>query len=207
MTCTANRAILLDHAVYAPLVPRAVAGQSGTCDGARHLAAPSAFFGRLSGAVPRTRHQAGDALSVRRHAGQISETATPGGLRTVSDDPTRRSRPRGSRGGGCARESADPVGDVALPCRRNRVIRYGGARVPRSGGKLDLDIELVIELADIPQIYDYRKVDYNQVRRALSIVLGAWRRMDMERARSYAIEDALNFACRECGIKGRRHRV
>ena len=72
---------------------------------------------------------------------------------------------------------------------------------PVSGGKLDLDIELVIELADIPQIYNYEKVDYSEVGRALGVVVGAWRQMDLERARANAIEDALNFACSECGIK------
>ena len=84
---------------------------------------------------------------------------------------------------------------------KGRTFSHCYAIDPVSGGKLDLDIELVIEPADIPQIYDYRKVDYNEVRRALGVVVGAWRRMDLERARSYAIEDALNFACGECGIK------
>ena len=72
---------------------------------------------------------------------------------------------------------------------------------PVSGKELDLDIELVIEPADIPKIYDCRNVDYNEVRRALGVVVGAWRQMDLERARAHAIEDALNFACDECGIE------
>ncbi len=72
---------------------------------------------------------------------------------------------------------------------------------PVSGGKLDLDIELVIEPADIPQIYSYERVDYSEVRRALGVVVEAWRQIGMERARANAIEDALNFACGECGIR------
>ena len=72
---------------------------------------------------------------------------------------------------------------------------------PVSGKELDLDIELVIESADIPKIYDYKKVDYNEVRRALSVVVEAWKQMDLERALTHAIEDALKFACDECGIE------
>ena len=72
---------------------------------------------------------------------------------------------------------------------------------PVSGKELDLDIELVIEPADIPKIYDYKKVAHNEVRRALSVVVEAWRQMDLERALTHAIEDALKFACDECGIE------
>ena len=72
---------------------------------------------------------------------------------------------------------------------------------PVSGNELDLDIELVIEPADIPKIYDYRKVDDNEVRRALGVVVEGWRQMDLERARDHAIKDALKFASDECGIE------
>ena len=72
---------------------------------------------------------------------------------------------------------------------------------PVAGKELHLDIELVIKPADIPKIYDYRKVNYNEVRRALGAVMGAWRQMDLERARAHAIEDALKFACDEGGIE------
>ena len=72
---------------------------------------------------------------------------------------------------------------------------------PISGKELDLDIELLIEPADIPKIYDYRKVDYKEVVRALGVVVEEWRQMDMERASGHAIEDALKFACNECGIE------
>ena len=72
---------------------------------------------------------------------------------------------------------------------------------PVSGKELDLDIELVIEPADIPEIYDYKKVDCGEVRRALGVLMGEWRQMDLKRARAHAIDDALKFAYDECGIK------
>ena len=72
---------------------------------------------------------------------------------------------------------------------------------PVSGEELDLDIQLVIKPADIAEIYAQRKVDYNEVRRALRVVIGAWRQIDLERARTHAIEDAWKFACDECGIE------
>ena len=45
------------------------------------------------------------------------------------------------------------------------------------------------------------KVNYNEVIRALGAVMGAWRQMDLERARAHAIEDAWKFACDEGGIE------
>ena len=72
---------------------------------------------------------------------------------------------------------------------------------PVSGKELNLDVELMIEPADIPEIYDYRKVDNSEVGRALGAVVEAWGQMDRERAQDRAVEDALKFACDECGIR------
>ena len=72
---------------------------------------------------------------------------------------------------------------------------------PVSGKELDLDIELAIDPSDVSEIYDYRKVNFGEVSRALGELVGAWREMDRERARTHAIEDAWNFACEECGIE------
>ena len=71
---------------------------------------------------------------------------------------------------------------------------------PVSGKELNLDVELMIEPADIPEIYDYRKVDNSEVGRALGAVVEAWGQMDRERAQDRAVKDALKFACDECGI-------
>ena len=72
---------------------------------------------------------------------------------------------------------------------------------PVSGKELDLDIELAIDPSDVSEIYDYRKVDFGEVSRALGALVGVWREMDRKRARTRAIDDALNFACEECGIE------
>ncbi len=72
---------------------------------------------------------------------------------------------------------------------------------PVSGNELDLDVELEFEPEDIQEIYEYKKVDFSETRRSLGVVLEGWRQMDLARARTHAIEDALQFACDELGIK------
>ena len=71
---------------------------------------------------------------------------------------------------------------------------------PVTGEDLELDVVLAIEPNEISEIYDYKKLNYNEIERALGVVMETWRQMDLERARSHAIEEALEFACRECGI-------
>ena len=71
---------------------------------------------------------------------------------------------------------------------------------PVSGKELDLDIVLEIDPADLPEIYDGRKVNYGEVARDLGVLVGAWREMDIDRARAHAIEEALAFAYETCGI-------
>ena len=70
-----------------------------------------------------------------------------------------------------------------------------------SGKKLDLDIVLEIDPADLAEIYDGRKVDYAEVARDLVVLMGAWREMDVDRARRRAIEDSIAFAREKCGIR------
>ena len=72
---------------------------------------------------------------------------------------------------------------------------------PVTGKELDLDIVLYINPADLAEIDDGGKVDYDEVARALGVLVGAWKEMDVDRARTRAIDDAITFACAECGIR------
>ena len=72
---------------------------------------------------------------------------------------------------------------------------------PVTGKELDLDIVLDINPADLAELDDGAKVDYDEVARALGVLVGAWKEMDVDRARTRAIDDAITFACGECGIR------
>ena len=71
---------------------------------------------------------------------------------------------------------------------------------PVTGKELDLDIVLDINPADLAEIDDGGHVEYGEVARALGVLVGAWKEMDVDRARTRAIDDAIAFACAECGI-------
>ena len=72
---------------------------------------------------------------------------------------------------------------------------------PVTGKEMDLDIVLDINPADLAEIDDGGSVDYDEVARALGVLVGAWKEMDINRARTRAIDDAITFACAECGIR------
>ena len=72
---------------------------------------------------------------------------------------------------------------------------------PVAGKELHLDIVLDINPADLAEIDDAGKLDYGAVARELGVLVGAWKKMDVDRARSHAIDDAIAFACAECGIR------
>ena len=72
---------------------------------------------------------------------------------------------------------------------------------PIAGVELDLDVSMEIEPDEIPDIYAYKKIDYGEVRRSLGVLLEACKKQDEERAMSNAVDDALEFACSECGVK------
>ena len=72
---------------------------------------------------------------------------------------------------------------------------------PVSGKELHLDIVLDINPADLAEIDDAGKLNYGAVARELGVLVGAWKKMDVDRARSHAIDDAIAFACAECGIR------
>ena len=72
---------------------------------------------------------------------------------------------------------------------------------PVTGKELDLEIVLDINPADLAEMDDGRNVEYGEVTRALGVLVGAWKEMDVDRARTRAIDDAITFACAECGIR------
>ena len=53
---------------------------------------------------------------------------------------------------------------------------------PVRGEDLELDVVLPIEPNEISEIYDYKKMNYNEIKRALDVVVETWSQMDMERA-------------------------
>ena len=72
---------------------------------------------------------------------------------------------------------------------------------PVSGEELDLDVELVLEAADVAEIFEQKRVDFSEATRNLDALVAAWREMDLGRARAHAIDDALKAAYVECGIE------
>ena len=78
---------------------------------------------------------------------------------------------------------------------------HGYAVDPVTGKELDIEFDLEIEPEEISEIYAYKKVNYDEMRRALGTLLAAWSELDVERAMSNAVEDALKFAGAECGVK------
>ena len=72
---------------------------------------------------------------------------------------------------------------------------------PVSGKELDLNVELALEVSDVAEIFQQRKVDFSNARRDLDVLVGAWRMLDLDRARAHAIDDAVKSACEDCGIE------
>ena len=72
---------------------------------------------------------------------------------------------------------------------------------PVTGKELEIEFYLELEPEEIAEIYAYKKVNYDEVRRALEVLLAAWSKLDVERAIANAVEDALEFAGAECGVK------
>ena len=72
---------------------------------------------------------------------------------------------------------------------------------PLSGKEVALDVVLEIEPADYERMNEGRNVDFAKVVRELNVLMGAWGEMDVERARTEAINDAIAFAWETCGIE------
>ncbi|MDE0534361.1 MAG: hypothetical protein OXI01_23355 [Albidovulum sp.] len=72
---------------------------------------------------------------------------------------------------------------------------------PVLGRELDLDVNLLLNAADFAEIFEQKEVDFRDAGRDLEALVRAWRKVDLERARIHAIEDALKSACEESGIE------
>ena len=77
---------------------------------------------------------------------------------------------------------------------------HGYAIDPVTGKKLDIEINLDIDPEEIPDIYAYKKVDWNVTKGALDALLAVWKEIDEYRAISEAVEEALEFAFTKCGV-------
>lgn len=72
---------------------------------------------------------------------------------------------------------------------------------PLSGKEVDLDVVLEIEPADYEEVNEGGEVDFSEVVSNLKVLFGVWREMVVERARTEAIDDAIEFAWETCGIE------
>ena len=81
------------------------------------------------------------------------------------------------------------------------VFSHGYAIDPVTGKELDIEFDLELKPEEIAEIYAYKKVNCAEVRQALEALLTAWSELDVEQAMSNAVEDALEFAGAECGVK------
>ena len=75
------------------------------------------------------------------------------------------------------------------------------AVAPLSGKEVDLDVMLEIEPADYEEMNEGGDVDFGNVVSNLKVLFGVWREMVVERARTEAIDDAIAFAWKTCGIE------
>ncbi len=77
----------------------------------------------------------------------------------------------------------------------------GYAVDPVTGTELDLKFDLDVAPEEISEIYAYKKVNYDETRRALYTLLAYWSELDEKRAISNAVRDALEYICTEYDVK------
>ena len=77
----------------------------------------------------------------------------------------------------------------------------GYAVDPVSGKELDLKFNLDIAPEEISEIYENKKVNYDETNRALETLLSYWSKLDVERAIQNAIGYALDIDYTEYGVK------
>ena len=77
---------------------------------------------------------------------------------------------------------------------------HGYAIDPVTGKELDIEINLEIDPEEIPDIYAYKKVDWNVTKGALGALFAVWKVKDENQAISEAVEEAEEFAFSKCGI-------
>ena len=70
------------------------------------------------------------------------------------------------------------------------------------GAELDLEIELAFKPEDVQAIYEYRRLDRGVLRDAVGRLLAYWSKRDFEAELGRAIDDALEYARKECDVKG-----
>ena len=73
---------------------------------------------------------------------------------------------------------------------------------PVAGREIELEVELPDFSSDeIQAIYDYKKVDYEKARTALESLIEWYMEESSKRERSRAIEDAVDYAIKKCGVE------
>ena len=72
---------------------------------------------------------------------------------------------------------------------------------PIQGEELDIEVKFDLSMLDIREAYEYKRYDYTAFENAISNVLDIARKIDFERARNQAIQDAIEAAVINSGTK------
>ena len=76
----------------------------------------------------------------------------------------------------------------------------GYAIDPVTGKELDIEINLEIDPEEIPDIYAFKKVNFNETMRSVDLLMAYLKEKDEKRAISKAVREALEFALTKCGV-------
>ena len=76
----------------------------------------------------------------------------------------------------------------------------GYAIDPVTGKELDIEINLEINPEEIPDIYAFKKVDFDEIAQSLELLLAYWQKKGKQREIKAAVEDAMEFAFSKCGV-------
>ena len=72
---------------------------------------------------------------------------------------------------------------------------------PLTGEELDVDVDLTLEKNDISSIYNYEKWDYGRAKYDMENTLLVWKEIDNGRVIERVVNDAIDDACSELGIR------
>lgn len=86
--------------------------------------------------------------------------------------------------------------------------KYRGPRLecsyavnPITGQEQGIDVALNITSAEISDIYNYEKMDYERAKSDIENALRVWKEIDNSRAVERAVNDAIDFTCLQMGIR------
>ena len=72
---------------------------------------------------------------------------------------------------------------------------------PLTGEELDIEVVLNLSANDIPALYDYERWDHDCAKEDLGKLLTICREIDRDRAIRRAVEEAIEYACVQMGLR------